>query len=81
MRVVPMACVSFGTYELVHAWLAALDAPSPKPHRVCLPPGHRLLPYCAALAEADARQRVVAAAAAAAPAAAAAAAAAPPQAA
>ena len=26
MRVVPMACVSFGTYECVHAWLARLDA-------------------------------------------------------
>ena len=28
MRVVPMACVSFGTYELVHAWLAYLDVPA-----------------------------------------------------
>ena len=56
-----MACVSFGTYELVHAWLAELDAPK----RPCLPPGHHLLPYCAALAEADARQRRDAAAAAA----------------
>ena len=27
MRVVPMACVSFGTYEVVHAWLARLDGP------------------------------------------------------
>jgi hypothetical protein len=23
-----MACVSFGTYELVHAWLAHLDVPA-----------------------------------------------------
>lgn len=61
MRVVPMACVSFGTYELVHAWLAELNAPK----RPCLPPGHHLLPYCAALAEANARQRRNAAAAAA----------------
>ena len=52
-----MACVSFGTYELVHAWLAELDTPS----RPCLPPGHHLLPYCAALAEADARHRRAAA--------------------
>ena len=27
MRVVPMACVSFGTYEVVHAWLSRLDGP------------------------------------------------------
>ena len=49
MRVIPMACVSFGTYEIVHAWLARLDQPQP----ANLSASHSLMPYCTTLLEAD----------------------------